>query len=170
MTRLPRRLHAGAWWLWAIGLGAAATRTTNPILLGLILAVIGLVVAARRSPGTHRGLRVYLAVALVMIGIRVVFRMLFGGGVGDHVLFSLPTLPLPDWWSGVMIGGPVTAEALLAALYDGLRLATIVLCVGAANTLADPRRLLRFYSKFFNVLIRTKSCQVFYMDPCMKLF
>ena len=44
--QLPRSLHPGAWWLWALGLAAAASRTTNPLLLALILAVACLVVAA----------------------------------------------------------------------------------------------------------------------------
>lgn len=142
--RLPRRLHAGAWWIWAMGLAAAASRTTNPILLALILGVVAFVVAARRPPGPlTNAFRGYLIVAFAVIGIRVVFRMLLGGGFGDTILFTLPRLPLPDWATGVVIGGPVTAESVVAALYDGLRLATILVCVGAANTLADPRRLLR---------------------------
>ncbi len=140
---LPRRLHAGTWWLWAIGLGAAATATTNPILLALILAVVALVVAARGSAGPGAAFRGYLMLALVVIALRVAFRVVFGGGFAGHVVFTLPRLPLPDWAAGVVIGGPVTAEALLAAFADGMRLATIVVCVGAANTLADPRRLLR---------------------------
>ena len=49
-----------------------------------------------------------------------------------------PELPLPGWAQGVRIGGPVTLEALLFALYDGLRLATLLICVGAANALASP--------------------------------
>ena len=36
----------------------------------------------------------------------------------------------------------MTSEALLAGLYDGLRLGAIILCVGAANSLANPKRLL----------------------------
>jgi energy-coupling factor transport system permease protein len=32
---------------------------------------------------------------------------------------------------------------MLAGLYDGLRLAAIVICIGAANALANPKRLLR---------------------------
>jgi energy-coupling factor transport system permease protein len=32
---------------------------------------------------------------------------------------------------------------VLAGLYDGMRLGTIVICVGAANALANPKRLLR---------------------------
>ncbi|WP_152187110.1 energy-coupling factor transporter transmembrane component T, partial [Segeticoccus rhizosphaerae] len=41
-------------------------------------------------------------------------------------------------------GGPVTAEGLLSAAYEGLRLAAILACLGAANALASPRRLLRY--------------------------
>ena len=37
----------------------------------------------------------------------------------------------------------MTRESILAGLYDGLRLGTVVVCVGAANALANPKRLLR---------------------------
>ena len=59
------------------------------------------------------------------------------------MLVDLPEIPLPDWVLGIHLLGPVTRESLLAGLYDGLRLATIVICVGAANSLANPKRLLR---------------------------
>lgn len=142
--RLPRRLHAGAWWLWALGLAAAATRTTNPVLLGLVITAAVLVVAARRPRADWAGgFRAYLFVALAVIVIRVLFRVVLGGAFGTHVLVTLPRLALPSWAGGISLGGPVTLEATLAALNDGLRLAAIVVCVGSANTLADPRRLLR---------------------------
>lgn len=138
MTR--RRLHAGAWWLWAMGLAAVATLTTNPLVLILIITVVSVVVAFRRPPEPWAlGYGIYLALAGVVLVIRVGFRLVFGGSYGSTVLFHLPAFDL----GGVRLGGPVTAESLLAGLYDGLRLATLVVCVGAANTLADPRRLLR---------------------------
>ena len=59
------------------------------------------------------------------------------------MLLDLPEVPLPDWVLGLHLLGPVTRESLLAGLYDGLRLGTIVICVGAANALANPKRLLR---------------------------
>lgn len=133
------RLHAGAWWLWAIGLVVAATRTRNPLLLGAILAVSGLVVAARRpTTAWAGGYRFYLQVAGVVVAVRTAFRILLGGGFGTEVLFTLPAIAA----GGVEVGGPVTLEAVVAGLYDGLRLATIIACIGAANTLADPRRLI----------------------------
>jgi energy-coupling factor transport system permease protein len=45
--------------------------------------------------------------------------------------------------AGVALGGPVTTSDLLAATYDGLRLATLLCCIGAANALANPKRALR---------------------------
>ncbi|MFJ3787103.1 CbiQ family ECF transporter T component [Kitasatospora sp. NPDC090091] len=141
----PRQLHPGAWWLWALGLGAAATRTTNPLLLLLLAAVAGYVVAARRGDAPwSRSYGAFLRLGLVVLGIRLVFAVLLGSPVpGTHVLLTLPEVPLPDWAQGVRIGGRVTVEGLLAALYDGLRLATLLVCVGAANALASPARLLR---------------------------
>jgi energy-coupling factor transport system permease protein len=142
--RLPRTLHPGAWWVWSIGLATAASRTTNPIVLALILAVVAFVVTARRSDAPWaRGLHVYVLAALVVVGIRITFRMLLGSQQGGHVLFTLPELPLPSAAAGVRIGGPVSAEGIVAAAYDGMRLATLLVCIGAANLLANPKRLLK---------------------------
>ncbi|MFE0131403.1 hypothetical protein ACFWY6_07440, partial [Streptomyces sp. NPDC059037] len=50
-------LHPGAWWVWALGLGTAASRTTNPLLLGMLIGVAGYVVAAggAGAPGGRAG-------------------------------------------------------------------------------------------------------------------
>ncbi|GAB2583108.1 energy-coupling factor transporter transmembrane component T [Kribbella endophytica] len=142
---LPRALHPGAWWLWALGLAVAASRTRNPVLLILILAVAGFVVAARRSdaPWANSYLA-FLKLGLVVIGVRVVLQALLSTrSQGNTLLFTLPQVPLPDWASGVKLGGEVTAEALVTALYDGGQLAVMLCCIGAANALASPRRLLK---------------------------
>jgi energy-coupling factor transport system permease protein len=143
-TRLARDLHPGAWWLWAMGLAAAATATTNPLLLLMIVGIAGLTVSLRASDHPwSRSFRLYLAFGVVIVAIRVLFRVLLGGGYGTVVLLNLPEIPLPGWVAGIRLLGPVTLESLLAGLYDGLRLATIVICVGAANALANPKRLLK---------------------------
>ena len=145
-ARVPRMLHPVAWWVWAIGCGVAVSLTDNPLLLALVLAMVGFVVAARRSDAPWaRAFKYYLAMALAVIAIRVVFRAIFavGGAARKHVLFTLPRLHLPHWYTGVQIGGPVTLESTLAAASDGLRLGTLLCCLGAANVLANPKRLLR---------------------------
>jgi energy-coupling factor transport system permease protein len=132
-----------AWWIWALGLAAAASRTTNPWLLGMVVLVASLMVVARRGDAPWAlSFRLYLLLGLVVVVLRVVFRVLFGGGLGETVLLDLPAIPLPDWTSGITLLGPVTSESLLAGLYDGMRLAAVIICVGAANSLANPRRLL----------------------------
>nr|WP_308288188.1 energy-coupling factor transporter transmembrane component T [Streptomyces corallincola] len=144
--RLPRALHPLAWWIWALALATAVSRTANPLLLFLVLAVLGYVVTARRTEAPWaRGFQYYLYMALTVVTIRVVFRAVFATGITprDHFLFSLPHIPTPDWYAGIRIGGPVSLEAILSAATDGLRLACMLCCIGAANTLANPKRALR---------------------------
>ncbi|GGR41432.1 cobalt ABC transporter permease [Streptomyces cinereoruber] len=138
-------LHAGAWWLWALGLAVAASRTTNPLLLGLIVGVAGYVVAARRTDAPWaRSYGAFVKLGLFVVALRVLFSVFLGSPVpGTHLLFTLPEVPLPDWAQGVRIGGRVTAEQVLFAVYDGAKLATLLICVGAANALANPARLLK---------------------------
>ncbi|MDG4859436.1 energy-coupling factor transporter transmembrane component T [Streptomyces sp. T-3] len=138
-------LHPGAWWVWALGLGTAASRTTNPLLLGLLIGVAGYVVAARRTEAPWaRSYGAFVKLGLLVLGIRLVFAIVLGSPIpGSQLLFTLPEVPLPDWAKGIRIGGRVTAEGLVFALYDGLKLATLLICVGAANALANPARLLK---------------------------
>lgn len=142
--RLPRGLHPGAWWLWALSLAVAASRTTNPLLLAVLLAVVSLVVVARRSDAPWaRAYGLYLVLGAVIIVLRVLLHIAVGFKYGDHVLLRLPEVPLPGWAAGIQIGGTVYLEGLLGALFEGLRLATLIACIGAANALANPKRLLR---------------------------
>ena len=102
--------------MWALGLGAAATRTANPLLLGLIVAVAALVVSSRRPQAQWSGaFPVFVRLALLVIVIRVGFAILFGVRVGTTDLFTLPSVTLPEWMAGVTLGGPVTAEMLAIA-------------------------------------------------------
>lgn len=141
---LPRELHPAAWWVWAIGLAVAVSQSSNPLLLLIALGVVGLVVLARRggSPWA-RAFRLYLWLGLFIIAVRVVLHVLVGYKVGDHVLVSLPTVTLPSWAAGITLLGDIRLEGLLLAIVLGLRLAVMIACIGAANALANPKRLLR---------------------------
>ena len=137
-------MHPGAWWIWALGLAAAASWTTNPWLLALIVLVASFVVLARRSDAPWAlSFRLYLYLGLLIVVLRVTLRIVFGGGDTGTVLLDLPQIPLPDFAANLRLLGPVSVESLLAGLYDGMRLAAIVICVGAANALANPKRLLK---------------------------
>lgn len=137
-------VHPWAWWCWAIGIGIAVSGTTNPLLLGLIATAMIVVVMLRRSDAPWaRSVRAYLALSAFVIGMRVFFQIILGSGRGETVIFELPRIPLPEWAAGIQLGGTVTAEALTGTLYDALRLAVMLLAIGAANALANPRQALR---------------------------
>ncbi|WP_194288686.1 CbiQ family ECF transporter T component, partial [Ornithinicoccus halotolerans] len=142
-VRTPR-LHPWAWWGWALGVAVAASTTTHPwLLLGLGVTVVAVVLGCRDDSPWARAIWAYVVLALVVVAIRLVFVVLMGGAGGATTVFRVPRVPLPEWAVGVNVGGPVTAERLLAGAQDALRLGLVLLAVGAANALANPKRALR---------------------------
>lgn len=139
-----RALHPGAWWVWALGLATAASRTTNPLVLLLLVGAAAVVVKARRPVAPWaRSFEFFVRLGVLVVIVRVAVQIVFGAAIGSTLLLPLPGLDLPQWMAGVRLGGDVMLEGVLMALYDGLRLATILICVGAANALASPSRLLK---------------------------
>ncbi len=139
-----RWLHPVAWWAWAIGLAAAASTTTNPLLLmGLI--VVAAVVVERRKPDAPwaRSFSFFLRLAVIVVAFRVLMQVIFVAPIGSTLLLELPGITLPSWLAGIRLGGSIMLEPLLNALYEGLRLAAILVAVGAASSLASPSRLLK---------------------------
>lgn len=130
--------------MWAMGLAIAVNLTDNPWqLLGIDLAAVAVTVARRGLEPWARALRLYIAMAGVIVVIRLFFAVGFSGTVTGTTLFTLPQIDLPDWMAGIRIGGPVSAQVVSASVADGLQLASMFICVGAAMSLADPRRALR---------------------------
>lgn len=130
--------------MWAVGLAVAASRTYDVVLLGLVVGVASLVVLARRPVAPWAmSFRLYLGLGALVIVIRVLFGVLLGGSSTGTVVLDLPEVPLPSWADGVRLLGPVTWESLQRSFATGLQLAAIIVCVGAANSLANPRRLLK---------------------------
>lgn len=139
-----RWLHPVAWWSWALGTAVAAATTTNPLLLiGLMLST-GIVVELRkpRAPWA-RSFGFFVKIAMLVVTIRVLAQILIGAPGGTVTVVPFPGAILPDWLAGVRLGGDIMLEPLLGAFYDGLRLATILIAVGAASSLASPARLLK---------------------------
>lgn len=140
----PRLVHPAAWWLWALGLGYASMRTNDPLLLLTIAAVAGLVVSARRGRAPWaRAYGLLLKLGLFTVVVTMVLQLLVGARYPGHVVFTLPSVPLPHWLGGLSLGGSITGEALLNSFVSGLRLAVLIACFGAANALAHPARLVR---------------------------
>lgn len=141
---LPRALHPLAWWGWAIGMAVAASTTTNPLLLALLLAAVWLVVIARRADSPWaRAFRLYVILAVVIVVVRIFWHVLVGLKWGTITVLPLPGVALPDWAAGINLLGTVYLEGWLAAALLGAQLGALVVAIGAANALANPKRLLR---------------------------
>ncbi|MCL2804258.1 MAG: energy-coupling factor transporter transmembrane protein EcfT, partial [Micrococcales bacterium] len=136
-------VHPGAWWAWALALALAASATTNPLVLGLLACLSVLVtVVCRQDQPWVASLRLYLLLALAVLVIRLFFYLVFAAqtpALGPVVL-PAPTLTVPG--TGLVLFGPVHFDAFYGGLRDALRLATLILCVGAANCLASPKKTL----------------------------
>lgn len=138
-----RVVHPGAWWMWATAMAVAIATTTNPVLLALVLAVVVLTVVARRPYAPWaRSLRLYAALGAFVVVSRVVLHVLVGMKTSDTIVLPLPQVELPEWARGITLLGPVGLGGLVGAFLEGLRLATMLFCFGAANALANPKRLL----------------------------
>ena len=136
-------LHPITWWIVGLSLSLSATLTQNLATL-LFICAIGLLPLVGGKAIFHR-MKLYLLVAVVIAISRIIFRMIFNQGAHTgNVLIYFPKLEL-DLGFGSVIGilGNFTTTALTQSLTEGLRLSAIVLGIGFAAGMANPRQLLK---------------------------
>ncbi|NDF02285.1 MAG: hypothetical protein EB067_02445 [Actinobacteria bacterium] len=139
-----RSLHPFAWWAW--GLGIAVTASQTPGTLALILLCIGaaMVVYSKKSDQPWaKAFAIGIRLGLITFVIRMIFGVSLSVPIPGNTLFTLPTIPLPDWMAGIRIGGPVTSERLAITATEGLTFFTLILAISAASALANPKQGLR---------------------------
>jgi energy-coupling factor transport system permease protein len=138
------RLLATTWWSLGLSIAASASLLHDIFwLVALVFATLGLTIAFARADQVRRALVFYVVLSLSVVAIRLVFRVIFNQPDGQPIALDLPLVSFTGLGPNVSILGPVSQGALGAALIDGLRLAGIVLGIGMANTLANPRKLLK---------------------------
>jgi energy-coupling factor transport system permease protein len=138
-------IHPYSWWILGLSFAISAAATTDILALLSINAIaVAITISAREPAPWSKSLIFYLATALAVVVIRLIFRIVFNFDSDLNVAFALPSLniSLGDLGS-VELLGRVSWDALSGAFRDGLKMAAIILSVGLANTLANPRRLLK---------------------------
>jgi energy-coupling factor transport system permease protein len=87
----------------------------------------------------------YLQLGALVVLLRVLFRIIFNlADATQDIFLRLPSLSLDlGLGNSLHLLGPISYFSIHAALVDGFRLAAIILSVGMANSLANPRKLLR---------------------------
>ena len=119
---------------------AASLRSDLVSEISLIAMSLGFIAFFRSSKLWGKSIRFYLFLGAFVVAIRVLFRIVFSTGIeSGEIALNLPILNLGP----IGLLGPVSFATLSAALSDGLRLAAIIIAIGMANTLANPKRLLK---------------------------
>lgn len=149
MRFAPSILHPASWWLLGVSMVISATLSRNFVLLiSISLIAIGLMVASEKTykvEATRPGLGFYLALATLVLSSRILFRLIFNtSSSSTDAVLVLPVIELNlGFGDPVQLLGTISETSLIAATVDGLRLAAIILSIGLAVTLANPRKLLR---------------------------
>jgi len=135
-------LHAAAWFAWLIAALIAVSTTRNPLYLTLATAVFMATAHAIRRPGeTYAAPLAPGRFALYVIPLAAIINALLSR-VGDTVVLAIPsTWPL--------IGGPITAEALVYGALNGLLLTALFTAFTVLNLAVPVRDLIRFIPRAF---------------------
>lgn len=148
---MARRLTASdasplSWWLLAISMAVVAGVSQDPlsqILIsgGALLAIV----AFREQAPWSRSVKFYLFLAGFVVMARVLFRIVFNIQNPDQMTFlDLPGISINlGFGPAIELFGAISSEALIGGATDGLRLAAIILSIGMASSLANPRTLLK---------------------------
>jgi len=139
------QIAPGAWWLLGLSLAiCAGISSSAPTLLAIQTLAVFIVLMAREDAPWSRSLLFYVGTAALVVLIRVTFRIIFNFDSPDQVALNLPAIRITFGPLGELdLLGRVSQSSITTALRDGLRMSAITLSIGMANSLANPRRLLK---------------------------
>ncbi len=140
------RTHPGAWWLAGLALSLSASLSSNLVaLIAISAGAMFIVRLCRDDAPWSRSIRFYLFLGAIVVLLRVIFRVIFNlADATQDVFLTLPSISIDlGLGNSLHLLGSVSFLSIQAALVDGFRLAAIILSIGMANSLANPRKLLR---------------------------
>jgi len=113
----------------------------------LVLFLLSLSIWISRSliaePKNWKSYLLMIRVAIFILVSRIVLQILLGVPVGNQIILRLPEINLPDWITGLRIGGIITLESLSASLNDSLRLAGLIVVIATAVSLTTTSRVIQ---------------------------
>jgi energy-coupling factor transport system permease protein len=142
---------------------------TNPLYIVLALgAVIVVHLSFEPDPSpVGRAVRLFVVFGLILLAVRVLFIGLLPNP-GGTTLLTLPELQTPRWLGGLELGGPVSAEVLVAAVSEGLRLIVVLAAFGVFNAHGDISALLRTVPAAFRDVGLVASIAVAFVPGIMR--
>lgn len=136
--------HPLTWWIFSGAVAIAIARVNSPLFAITAVGVMSVIVFTQRDDAPWgRSFNATLKLSVWIIAIRTIIGVLIGVPIPGTTLFTIPTLPLPNWMPGVRIGGAVTLERVSSSISEGIIICAILVVCGAAASLTSPHRLLR---------------------------
>lgn len=131
------------WWVWGISLAAFTSLVTEPLPLLLIMISTVLIVRRKYSDSkSFQNFELMLRIAFTLALMRLLLQLVFGTPMGTHVFLQLPEIQLPTIFSGLRLGGAITAESLHFGLVQAMRISALVVIVAGVSAITNPKRLL----------------------------
>ena len=134
------------WWLLAVIMAIVAGVSQNALIQILVCAAaLFAILIFREEAPWSRSVKFYLFLAGFVVIARVLFRIVFNiQNPEDTTALDLPGFSINlGFGPPVELFGAVGIQALTGGATDGLRLAAIILSIGMASSLANPRTLLK---------------------------
>jgi energy-coupling factor transport system permease protein len=139
-----KALNPVTWWLLGLSLAILAGLSQWISVLASLASAALLGIVLFSPPQVRRSsLRLYGGTAVAVLVVRVGFRIVFNSPAVSEIALVLPELHFHFLGMNFYLLGAVSRISLLAGLTDGLRLTAIVLAVGLAASVANPRKLIR---------------------------
>jgi len=139
-----KSLHPLTWWIWSLLIICAVIRADSGWLAGSAIAVAAILVwrLAAAAPWA-KSFWFSLKLGAFILAIRTLVGVAIGVPIPGTPIIKIPILPLPNWLSGIRIGGVITQERLLSSIHEGLIIVAVISLFGAAVSLTSPHKLLR---------------------------
>lgn len=156
-------MHPVAWVGWLSAALVALSATRNPLHLVLILLCVAIVYVSTGAEDEAPFNRVSPArFAIVIIPLSVLFNAATAH-FGDTVLFRLPAeLPI--------VGGPITLEAVVFGMLNGLVLTGILTAFTTLNQALPTRALIRLIPRAFYPVAVVISIAVTFVPTTLRQF
>ncbi len=126
-------INARTWLFWVAIAAVAIMLARNPLYALTLLFVVQIVKLAHGRVDNELNVPL-LRIAVIILVLGALYNALFVHA-GDHILFQLPDWPL--------IGGPITLEAFLDGLSNGLTLVALMALFLTLNAIVPASELLR---------------------------
>jgi energy-coupling factor transport system permease protein len=138
-------LTTATWWWLGLALALLASLNSFAPIQIAICSLSIILIAVYASPAKRNAaLRNYGLLTVSIVVIRLIFRVIFNTYIpGQNNVMNLPEISLHFGALHFAFMGPVSDTTILAAFNDGVRLSAIIFGVAMANTIANPRKLLR---------------------------